>query len=196
MRPIQLLIGRRSCSVPDICAIQTHRFQFDYAGILERGGRYPRELLKADGVSLKYPLIDSERSWLFKTGGTIWYYPYHQADTDYPEAKRNYTFEDAQLYWLRVNPLRASRQAGAVWVIRTDRNLIGVQEGSQHVSENSIRSRHSGFASTGLADIFTRVVYATREWGKAVPVGATPVVPEPGRDDADTSARFSKMKPN
>ncbi len=116
-------------------------------------------VLKPDG-SLLYHLVGSDRSswWLFRHGRTFWKYPY------FDQASQDYNFNDYTLYMLELTHGRdfPFPQAGAVWNVRIDKNLIDVGPSAVHLKPGSIGAHHNGIASTGLADILGRIVFAEK----------------------------------
>jgi hypothetical protein len=185
-------------------AYQTHRYQFDYVGHKTNTGPWPSDLLDKDGKTLKSPLIDQDRNWLYEEGQTVWYYLFYQTKSQESKAWKKYD-SDAEVYRLRVTHLQGYAWAGAVWVIKTDRDLIDVSENALHEKPNGLLARHNAIASTGLADILTRIVFAGKDWQvqekiiepekePVPPVVATPV-PEPARPITDMAPKIDQLKP-
>jgi hypothetical protein len=170
----------------------THRLNFEHVGDLGRGNRYPDSLLVPGKVNLRYPLIDKERRWMYKAGKTIWYYPHFNLPGTEPDPVKNYNIENALLFTLHLRSGEAWSYAGAVWNIRTNKNLIDTGEGALHSEPGKVSALHNAFASTGVADILSRIMYASKEsWSPDEPVPnpksapALPgfVVPEPNRSN-------------
>jgi hypothetical protein len=169
----------------------THRIDFeshDRIDLTKADVQSP--LLNVD-KAFRYPLVENERGWLYKEGNTTWRYPFFDVKDEYCRKNPNYycyRVQNSSIYFLMsLERQKAFPRTGAVWNIRTDKNLVDVSSGATHSREGSIDAKHNGIASTGLADILSRIVYSQKDWviqvapdaAVALPAPAAPVVPVP-----------------
>jgi hypothetical protein len=175
--------GRRHRTAGDYDGYITHKYWFKYEGDLVEGGTYPKTILGDDG-KLTAPLVEKEPSWLYKAEETIWSYPYHDYKAKERHRWEEYELRDATIYSLKTENGEAFDRGGAVWNIESDRNLIDVADDSTAVKPGTMSARHNAIASTGLADILSRVAYAQRVWIQQPPERPSPqlpTVPEPNK---------------
>ena len=168
--------SRRHSTIGNYGAYITHEFSFNHAGEWEKPKPYPKEVLAADGSKLKFPLIESEKNWLYEAGETVWSYPYHDNKASEKHRWLEYELRSADIYSLKIGRKDAFDLGGAVWNIGTDKNLIDVAEDSKHTEPGELGALHNAIASTGVADILSRIVYAQRVWIESAPI--VPVSPE------------------
>jgi hypothetical protein len=120
------------------------------------------------------PKLGRDPDWLFKKGTSLWTYPYldHSLEAPCPNKGGNYS-SDAMVYRLKVEyPESGYQSPGAVWNVKTDKNLIYAAGDTG----TNIGDQHNGFSSTGLADMLGRIAYAQVRWQAE---GAGTRVPEP-----------------
>jgi hypothetical protein len=121
------------------------------------------------------PRLTRHPDWLLTLGKSEWQYPYYDPLRHCPNMGGNY-HTDGWAYELNVTRMDAYNQAGAVWNVQTDRNLIDDADDTARDGFSNIGDRHNGFSSTGLADMLGRIAYAQIRWQDE---GSGGTVPEP-----------------
>jgi hypothetical protein len=165
----------RKYAIGDYTPYITHKYSFDY--IDPKRADYKKAL----GEALKNPSVDDVPTWLYKTSDktkkktndqpneftTVWSYPRYKNPLkvdDNANPRTNYDLKDLMTYTLTIEEGSKFSKAGAVWNIATDRNLIDVSENAKHTEAGTMQALHNAIASTGVADILSRIVYAQRVW--------------------------------